>query len=895
MSTIRVSGNFPPSLQIRELWEHRLTLAVDFGLASSVLVAPLFMGGRGGVGRFVLIAIVAITVTLWCIRQCLAENAPWRRSTAEWFLLAGLGVLLLQLLPLPLGLLNSLSPSIAEVLPLWSSTGESAWHLGTWRQISLHPAATQGGLAIYLAYALLFWVTVQRLERVQDVERLLKLIAVATCWLAVLGLTQFLFSNGKFLWVFEHASRTTRDVVKGPFQNQNHLAHMLALGMGPLLWWLASLKGSQPAGKRGRDRTSSSWSQRTIGAAGQIQALWLACGVVAFAGLLTFSRGGVLAMLLAVSIAVILLSWKKMLDRQAMMTTLGIAVVMIVALSIYGYEPLARKLGTLRESQRIDELSYGRWALWSAHLQAIPDFWLAGAGVGTHRDIYPTYLNEQFDVEFTHGESGYLQLLLETGVLGTSFVVLGLGLVFRWVYLVLRRAQDPATVACAVAILPGLVASVFHSIADFVWYIPACVTTTVLLVAAVVRLQSEIVSQTSSDASLQKHAASTSVLLPRAAWCTLAVGGCVMGAALMSGTYPAAAAANSWNAYRRDASAASVKQATSPTSEQLATLTQHVETTVARHPQDARAHVHLAGLYLQQFDVAQQQAVNPLPLSQIRDAALASQFPSKTEQDAWLDRAVGENRHWFDRALEHARQAVRLCPLQGEGYALLASLTFLDGPQVDRKRQYLEQALKLRPYNSRVLFVAGKESALDGDIEGAMVHWKKAFHGESAVRGELIRELSTVIPPQDLIEAFAPDDTGFQALLDHYRRTGDVESGQIVAHGYIQRLTQNLRAPTQPQQAKTWERLATLHAFVGEKAEAVQAAERAVQLDSTNYSLRLQFGRLLLDAERFGEAYEQLAWCSRRRPNDTTIQRLMATAHRASLAQQPAPPSVDRR
>ena len=235
----------------------RLTVAVDLGIASTVLVAPLFMGGRGPVGRFVLVLCVAITAMLWCARQCVSTRAMWRKSGVEWLLLAGLGVLVLQLVPLPQTLLTLFSPHLAELLPLWTTSADNAVQLGTWNQVSLNPMATQSGLTTYIAYVMLFLVTFQRLNELKDVKPLLRLIAVATCLMAVLALAQLLFGNGKFLWVFEHVSRDTTEVTKGPFQNQNHLAHLLALGIGPLLWWLATLQtggdNRRPSSSRSED------------------------------------------------------------------------------------------------------------------------------------------------------------------------------------------------------------------------------------------------------------------------------------------------------------------------------------------------------------------------------------------------------------------------------------------------------------------------------------------------------------------------------------------------------------------------------------------------------------------------------------------------------------------
>ena len=236
-----------PLLGSLSLWLLRL---VDAGLAGVIFIAPLFMGGRHPFGRLVFIALACLVAVAWFWRQALQKRAAWTWSGAEWLLLAGLAVVALQLVPLPDSLLTQLSPTIHELLPLWTAEADPATSCGIWKTVSLAPVETRGGLVTYLAYAMLFVVAVQRIRSIEDVERLLRWIALAAIGMATLGMLQFLLGNGKFLWVYEHPSRTTYNVVKGTFANQNHFAHFLALGLGPLIWWLHRLRPASDAPSR---------------------------------------------------------------------------------------------------------------------------------------------------------------------------------------------------------------------------------------------------------------------------------------------------------------------------------------------------------------------------------------------------------------------------------------------------------------------------------------------------------------------------------------------------------------------------------------------------------------------------------------------------------------------
>ncbi|MEE9603047.1 MAG: hypothetical protein V3V75_07070, partial [Thermoguttaceae bacterium] len=77
-----------------------LLVATDAGLAGCIFVVPLLMGGRQALGQFVLVVLAVAIALAWLVRQCLQREFFWRLSLAEVFLVAGLVLLAVQLLPL---------------------------------------------------------------------------------------------------------------------------------------------------------------------------------------------------------------------------------------------------------------------------------------------------------------------------------------------------------------------------------------------------------------------------------------------------------------------------------------------------------------------------------------------------------------------------------------------------------------------------------------------------------------------------------------------------------------------------------------------------------------------------------------------------------------------------
>jgi len=872
-------------------WEEAsrvLLRLVDAGLIGVIFVAPLFMGGRGDIGRLVYVALVCWTSVCWLLRQCLLADARWRWSGLEGILLAGVLLVVLQLTPLPPAVLNALSPRISALLPLWTAQAIPETQLGVWNQLTLSPQATRGGLITLIAHALLFLVLIQRIRSERDVKRLVRWLALAAIGMAALGLAQMLLSNGRFLWIYEHPSRDTYRVVKGPFQNQNHFAHFLALGIGPLLWWLhrlwtAASKSSFGSGGRFSDRREILKHVLTIG-----------LGVAALAGLLTFSRGGVLAMFAAAAIALGLLIRRGLLGKKSLAAIGGLAVVTFGALAIYGYEPLAARLSTLRDSRSLDELSAGRKALWAAHLRTIPQFAWTGAGVGSHPYIYPAYMPEDFDVEFTHGENGYLHLLVETGIPGLILMLSAAGVILFWC---LGIAQAPAQTdgpALAAALVPGLAASMLHSFGDFVWYIPACLSLTIVLAACACRLFQLTAGREARRGTatfpgwdwLRSLISGGEVAVGRTAWIVAACGLGGLAVAITAGRVPAALAAPHWEAHFKLVRAARHTDWLEDPSESRARLdamAAHLKEALGRDPYHARANLQIAGVYLRQFDIQQQTMPNPMPLNQIRDAALDSRFPSRAAQDQWLSVVTGENRRLLDLALLHVRRALRLCPLMGEGYAHLAELAFLDSSSPQLKRELVDQALRVRPYSGIVLVAAGGEAALMQDNERALGLWKQAFHLDPDQQMRIIELLALHARADEFVEVFQPDRVALGKLYCFYRDHAVVESAKFVGVRYLAELEGEAADKAGPQAAQFWDQASGVYAYLGHARKAAECARHAVFHAPDDFARHQRLAAALSNNHEYDEAVSELQWCLSRQPEDARLRQQLEQANRQRL------------
>lgn len=876
--------------------------AVDLALFCILCVAPFFLGGRYAVGRFVYVALAVSAAVAWTLGACFDDRARWRRTAGLWIIVLGLGLVVVQMTPLPGWLLAKASPVLAERFPLWSAGGEEAGQLGMWSRISLIPQETLAGAAIFLAYGMLFLVACQRMNTLRDVERILGWIALAAVVLAAVGLVQYASGTGKYLGFYEHPFRSPSPSTTAAFYNGNHFAHMLALGIGPLVWWLASSLQSQQQQRPGRFSGRS--PNRMTGANTSIVVM-IGIGIVLFAGLMSASRGGMLVIAMACVIVGGLLWRRDLLPRRAA-AALGIsAAIVAVAMTVHGLEQVTPHISDLTSGsvEQLDSSGFRR-AVWSANVEAIPDFWMFGAGVGTHRYVLPTYLKENPDIEFTHAESGYLQVALETGIGGVILCAAAVGLCLFWCWKGWRRAPDGRHAAAVAAVTAGIAASLAHSIWDFVWYIPATMATTAILIACACRLAqltTTTVSETLAESCGSRRDTPTLAipgerrLVPVMAYSLMAVTA-VASLWMLNNRIGPALASPAWDNYlrtavavretdRRIASKPSEAEQSALVEERVAkvdAMIAYLKEVVRRDAKNGRAHLRLAGQCLVRFELASNESPNHMPLSQIRDAATRSHFASRQALDQWLSSAFGPTRKYLDLALAHTRRGIALCPVEAQGYLYLSDLCFLEG-RGQLAGIYLDQAQRVRPNDGDVLLRAGTEAWLAKDTNRAIELWRRAYRSGCSYQLKLVRMLGGQVPVEFFLQVFEPNLDVLRRMETYYRRSG-FERDLVTLRQVLAMQTESAARDALPEEAATlWFQAHRLHDRLNVHEDALRCGREAVKSDPYNLPMRLTFGRYLLKQKIYAEAERHLKWCVTRKPTDNSLQQALRTAARGKL------------
>ena len=312
---------------------------------------------------------------------------------------------LLQLVPLPLDTLRSVSPETMRLLgqfDLEVRSGAVSVH-----PISIAPALTSTGLLLFGSMALTMFGGARLLSSrgVQLVAGSVIVIGVA---LALAGIVQQPLYAGKIygLWTPVNDAGTPF----GPFVNKNHFAGWmlmaLPLALGLLCGGIArAMRGVRP---RWRDRLlwfSSPEASRLVLTAG-------AALLMALALVLTMSRSGIAALALSLFIAgtfVVRRQWNR--GRKAV----ALAYLVFLPVTVVAW------VGTDTIVSRFTQTDWtefnGRYGAWSDAWNIASRFPLVGTGLNTYGTA--TLFYQQHDVEhhYVEAHNDYLQLVAEGGVL----------------------------------------------------------------------------------------------------------------------------------------------------------------------------------------------------------------------------------------------------------------------------------------------------------------------------------------------------------------------------------------------------------------------------------------------------------------------------------------------
>lgn len=823
----------------------------------AIVGAPIAMGGRHPLGQAVLTLAALAAVASWLIRAARAEDVSWRLGVVDVLLVAALAIGVVQAVPLPESAIRVLSPKLYALLPCLDGSPGSLWR---WDRLSLAPGETLAGLGILLGQGTFLVILVQRIKSVAEVETVLRVAAVSTAVLAAVGLVQYLFGNGSYLWFYEFPFNDAGGVVKGTFTNRNHFAGFLATGFGAALWWALGAT-HRPGGPPDR---AAPVADAAVGR-------WLVVAAVAFAAVSSLSRGGCLALAAAAAVGLAVAARSRAWRVPAVAGGVGTAALVWVALTIHGQERLGRRFELLLDPPGGEVLG-GRAAVWRAARLALRDFPWLGTGVGTHADVAPLYMPPTGHVTFTHAENSYLNLGVETGCIGLAVAVAALATALAAAVAVARGGDERERRAAA-ALLAGIVASGVHAGVDFVWFVPACSMLVLVLGCCAIGLVT-------------------------ARWNWLPVVNVPIGrpGALIAGTAMAVllggsgvrqlAAAWSEVAWERSIKEARAIDTAAPADQQgvldaLDGRIASLESAVERRPDHPRACAELAVARLNRFGLARSLAGSGLGLVDLRLAAARGRFDSSAEFDDWVRRAAGDGYVDVQLALRDAVAAIRAAPLAGEAWCVVGNLGFLRRRH-DLATACIGQAFRVRPASSLVLFEAANQALIDGHADRATALWQASFAADARQRGRIVAILQPSMSSADACRLLEPDLDGLRAMEAAW---APHESAAALLEVRVRRLAAVLTRADVSEPADRCRLLveaAALERKIGRAAMARERLEAAIAADPASFPAHRALAEAAVAAADRETARRELEWCLLRRPESEPLKRLLEKLERAA-------------
>jgi hypothetical protein len=368
-----------------------------WAIIALVLLLPLPFGSVYQWSSGLMSSVVGVVLTIWSARVISGLQEINFGLRSVWPLAILFGVVTLWT-----GLQAQSFTPASWHHPLWNTTAETLG-TGTTSAISLNPFDTLSGLARLLAYAGIFWISLQYCRRTVRARQVLLAVAYGGFAYALYDLAVQL-ARSKTIEIIREAVNVERLI--SMFVDRNSFATYAGLTLvcctGLLLMLLTQIRSGSSVEQR-----ALRFMELSVRRAWPLMLVWL---VLALALVLSGSRTGFLSTLLGLLSLFLLVGLTGTTDQRLAFTLSGLCAAGLVwIIGIDGVSSWARLLPI---SLSLEEGS----VLHDRTLDAIRDSGVLGTGFGTFEEAIRFYRTDdiQGDVETSHVT--YLNSVLELGI-----------------------------------------------------------------------------------------------------------------------------------------------------------------------------------------------------------------------------------------------------------------------------------------------------------------------------------------------------------------------------------------------------------------------------------------------------------------------------------------------
>jgi O-antigen ligase len=454
----------------------KLALGLVFFLLATF---PLIFGAVHPIvqGGYTLLILVGLGGwLLYAMPELAWQDRSWFWLTVPIILV---GYIALQSLPLPLSIVELLSPARAARINMVNTLAQTKLTTASLSDNGI--VGIQSTIFIFslLLYYLVLTTLLRRNRKI--VLGLLYVIAGVGLFEGVYGLFQVMNPHLGILWL----PITSKGAAHGTIIYKNQYASFLnmcwPLALAGGIIFLESVKDTVKAKpvKRKLQHFFQSVSLLNI----QVPFFFFAAGIMILAVVFSFSRGGILAMLLLI---VFLYFFMPSSRRIKMLLT----VLLIIFLG--GYGSLLGLDGVFSRFATIDDSGLTRLHIYISSLPMLFDHWLSGIGFGSFPLLSGVYLKEfPENLLFDRVHNDYLELAIE---LGLPMALLFFAWLFGGIVVAGKKLLQKSRVIheeCRISMIVGcaafcsLLGFLIHGLVDFGWRLPANALYAVTLIALI--------------------------------------------------------------------------------------------------------------------------------------------------------------------------------------------------------------------------------------------------------------------------------------------------------------------------------------------------------------------------------------------------------------------------
>lgn len=438
--------------------------AIFWVLVGTVALAPLPLGAVAPWAWGLMGCVVGALVVAWGVRVAIGREA--------------VSVGLKTLWPLALPFAVAVLWAVVQVLPVTPAS----WHHPMWQsaretlgsdvvsRISLDPHGTVTTLMRYLAYAGIFWLSLQLARQRTRARQIVFVLALAGLAYAAYGLVAHVAGSDHVLWYPKYAHIGD---LSSTFLNRNMYAAYAGLT-------LICCTGLLLARVSESVRSPSGSAERTLrlieSLGGRGQLLVLTGIVILTTVILSHSRAGFFSSVLGLAVLIVGMGLTRAAGRRYAKIFGAVTAAVVVGFLVAGGSGLGERLAAT------DLVVEQRPHVYLLTLQAIKAAPALGTGLGSFAEVFQFYRSPEVTSYFVRAHNTYLENVMELGVpaaLALFAVFVGFAVV---TFLGVRRRSFDGVYPCiGLAVTVQLAA---HSLVDFPTQVPAITASYCLVMGA---------------------------------------------------------------------------------------------------------------------------------------------------------------------------------------------------------------------------------------------------------------------------------------------------------------------------------------------------------------------------------------------------------------------------